>query len=250
MFRIINQTNSSFRLNSNITKFIELNQLRNLSTKTGELRKINSFHLYNIHTGNINNPGVLSSAVKCHKIAFRNFSSEGNESTENQKWPNFGGPMAGIPSPFQMLKNICKLFYIRFYVDSDVEAKDVSIGFLKALEVGHEHSLHQTMNLFTIILYFKVVSSKLAEKDFDGLKGLVIDEEIDRIRRIVENMNESLREELKIVKEDLIADVPFDVNLKTIERNGETKNIIEIVYVFHSVRNLKEFQKNMSIEYA
>lgn len=97
-------------------------------------------------------------------------------------------------------------------------------------------------------MHFQVVSAKLSENDFDGLKGMVTDEEIERVKGIVENMDESLRQELKIVPEDIINAVPVDVILKTVERNGETKSIIEIIFIFHAVKNLSQLEENMSIE--
>lgn len=92
------------------------------------------------------------------------------------------------------------------------------------------------------------MSTKLSEGDFDGLKGLVTPEEINRVRKIVEQMDEPLRKQLKVMKEDVFGDVPYDVNIKTVTRDGKPVKVIEIIQVFHSVTNFREFAKGMSQE--
>lgn len=136
LFQIITNSNSSFRLNLNIKKFTELSQLRYQSTKTGELKRINLFHLHNTKFNTVNNSAILSPAVNCNNCIFRKYSSDGGKWQKHENWPDFG-PIANIPNAFKMLINICKLFYIRFYVDSSVHVKHITVGFTKALEVSH-----------------------------------------------------------------------------------------------------------------
>lgn len=87
------------------------------------------------------------------------------------------------------------------------------------------------------------MSAKLADGDFDGLKGLVAPEEIERVRKLVEGMDVSMREELRITKEDVMVDIPGEINLKEIDG----RKIIEIVHVY-MVRPFTEFQKDLSAE--
>lgn len=91
------------------------------------------------------------------------------------------------------------------------------------------------------------MSAKLADGDFDGLRGLVAPEEIERVRKLVEGMNVSMREEMRVMKEDVMVDIPAEINLKQTD-DEDGRKTIEILHVYITVRSFTELQKSMSAE--
>lgn len=80
----------------------------------------------------------------------------------------------------------------------------------------------------------QVVSEKLSRADFAGLKGLVEDDETERLKKIVEPMNVGLRSELSVQSAHVHAS-PYRVDISMEENECDefpTRFFVEILIVY------------------
>lgn len=100
--------------------------------------------------------------------------------------------------------------------------------------IGIHFTIIEFENMFLFAL--KIVAQKLASADFDGLRGLVKDDVIERLGSIIENMNDKQRAHLYLTSDDIckriVTGIEFIVN------DGQI--LVEISMVYHLVKGFKD----------
>lgn len=95
---------------------------------------------------------------------------------------------------------------------------------------------------------FQIVSHRLSKADFVGLKGLVEENEIERIKNITEPMNAIVRSNLAALKEDVIIAFPYRVDISVQENDDDEfpkRFFVEIMMIFHAIKNYHDLEKNI-----
>lgn len=85
-----------------------------------------------------------------------------------------------------------------------------------------------------------MVSHKLSKADFVGLRGLVEDKEIERLRKLIEPMDAKLRSKLAAFREEIIWHFTYriDVSVQEDEDDADSPKrfFVEIMTIFHAVK--------------
>lgn len=82
---------------------------------------------------------------------------------------------------------------------------------------------------------FQVVSNKLANSDFDGLRGLVTDDVIDDLREKLSTWTNEQRSHLRSQAEDICRYILRDIEI--VEEDDQV--LVKITMVYHVVEGFK-----------
>lgn len=86
----------------------------------------------------------------------------------------------------------------------------------------------------------------LSKADFVGLKGLVEDKEIERIKKIIQPMNAILRNNLAAFKEEIIWTFPYRIDISVQENDNDEfpkRFFVEIMMIFHAIKNYDDLER-------
>lgn len=134
-------------------------------------------------------PGLQSWSVP-----FRNYSD--GETVKRRLLPPLMSFEEVIwPSIFKTIRSFIFVhFIIRPYLDDEFVVKDFTLGAKQAVHV---------------------ISNKLASGDWDGLKGLVLDDIVPELKENLSKMTVSQRSEVVIAPDDIYLTFPYQVNSMT-----------------------------------
>lgn len=97
--------------------------------------------------------------------------------------------------------------------------------------------------LFFCLLSNQVITGKIVDCDFDGLRDLVTDDLLEQIKKAVEHLPIEQRQELFVRKDDIVSQ--FIRHLEITESDGRI--FIEVFLIGRVFRNFSEI-KEMNID--
>lgn len=189
-----------------------------------------------------NSPGhVINQHTPSGFISVRKFS---DDKISNDRKGRLLPPIMAFeeviwPSVFKSIRSFIFVhFIIRPYLDDEFVVKDFTLGAKQAVHV---------------------ISNKLANGDWDGLKGIVSEDVMPELRENLSKMTVAQRSQVAIAKDDIYLTFPYQVkDLLIISTTHLTNNvfppqigiifddesalkrIVEITMVFHTIKGLKE----------
>ena len=123
------------------------------------------------------------------------------------------------PSVFKSFRSFIFIhFIIRPYLDEEFVVKDFTLGAKQAVHV---------------------ISNKLAQGDWDGLKGFITDDILPELKENMSKMTMAQRSEVAIATDDIYLTFPYQVGI-IFDEEQVHKRIVEITMVFHTIKGLND----------
>lgn len=204
----------------------------NNEVKSNALRNCNSLFSNNIHD----------------VIGCRQYSEDANRPCQpNKDWPEFGEHDIKLnPTLISGFKAFMKAIKFRSKFDPYFDLPQFCEACKQSLEVWLKAQCIYTIEYYlTVTKTFQDISHKLAACDFDGLRFEVTPEEIERMKKILTPIDQSVRNELAITKEDILAATPYNFDIVTVndEHVGQ-RYYAETLMIFHAIKNYKAVMKD------
>lgn len=173
------------------------------------------------------------------------YSTEQNDTSAERKLPKLSDePLEMGPGFFSIFKCIFKTTQIRQW-DSEFSLDDFVTGSKKAVEVNFKLRIiffyHFDSKYLYVLQMFgqQIVSEKLANGDLNGLRGLLTDELIDRLKPILDSTNEHQRSEFRTASEDICK--LFVSNVETEEKNDRLS--VKITMIYHVIKGFADLNQ-------
>ncbi|XP_068993721.1 uncharacterized protein [Neodiprion pinetum] len=199
------------------SRYIMYTNCRRLNVVTAVIKKNNN----NTELAKCSRKFAVNAVLPCRILSTRRyFSTQQNETIKRTYIPLMDFPAEPEAGIFQLLK--CLLAFK--FVNNELEEQIDQLTFI-----------------YKIFLFWAVcvVSNALAREDYESLDGLVTPDAIEILKGNISRMSEEQKAEIALDSKEFLFCFPSTVNI----RDDESSKIVEILMVYHFLRNWKGLQE-------
>ncbi|XP_046752075.1 uncharacterized protein LOC124414930 [Diprion similis] len=151
----------------------------------------------------------------------RYFSTQQNENIKKPDIPLMDFPTTSNPAIFQLLKSFLAVKFGIPRIDREFDLDEFMTGSKQAV---------------------LVVSNALSREDYESLEGLVTPDAIKILKDNVSRMSDEQKAEIGLDSKEFLFYCPISINI----RNDKSSKIVEILMLYHFLRNWKSSQEDHS----
>ncbi|XP_046435539.1 uncharacterized protein LOC124187210 isoform X2 [Neodiprion fabricii] len=197
------------------SRYIMYTNCRRLNVVTAVIKKNNN----NTELAKCSRKFAVNAVLPCQILSTRRyFSTQQNENIKRTYIPLMDFPAEPEAGIFQLLKCLLAFKFGISRIDQEFDLNEFINGSQQAV---------------------CVVSNALAREDYESLDGLVTPDAIEILKGNISRMSEEQKAEIALDSKEFLFCFPSTVNI----RDDESSKIVEILMVYHFLRNWKGLQE-------